>query len=116
MIKSDLQPQVLTSLMNAVCALEGIAINDWTVAVITAFVQKDEKETMNMGDLLKLLGLLAEKNASLTQVQVLNLFRMVVKKYGKQLASQRSYLQSLLEDFDKKNALVKLLQKMIEKL
>ena len=102
-IKSDLQPHVLAALMNAVCGLEGIAVSDWTVA-------------MNVGDLLRLLGLFSEQNARLTQVQVLNLFRTVVKKYGKQLASQKGYLQSLLEGFDQKNALVKLLQKMIEKL
>lgn len=71
--------------MNAVCGLEGIAISDWTVAVVMAFVQKDEKEAMNVGDLLRLLGLFSEQNARLTQVQVLNLFRTVVKKYGKQL-------------------------------
>lgn len=114
-IKSDLQPHVLAALMNAVCGLEGIAISDWTVAVVMAFVQKDEK-AMNVGDLLRLLGLFSEQNARLTQVQVLNLFRTVVKKYGKQLSSQKGYLQSLLEGFDQKNALVKLLQKMIEKL
>ena len=115
-IKSDLQPHMLAALMNAVCGLEGTAISDWTVAVVMAFVQKDEKEAMNVGDLLRLLGLFSEQNARLTQVQVLNLFRTVVKKYGKQLASQKGYLQSLLEGFDQKNALVKLLQKMIEKL
>ncbi|OAO14830.1 hypothetical protein AV274_3534 [Blastocystis sp. ATCC 50177/Nand II] len=115
-IKSDLQPHVLAALMNAVCGLEGIAISDWTVAVVIALVQKDEKEAMNVGNLLRLLGLFSEQNARLTQVQVLNLFRTVVKKYGKQLASQKGYLQSLLEGFDQKNALVKLLQKMIEKL
>ena len=82
--------------MNAVCGLEGIAISDWTVAVVMALVQKDEKEAMNVGDLLRLLGLFSEQNARLTQVQVLNLFRTVVKKYGKQLASQKGYLQSLL--------------------
>lgn len=101
--------------MNAVCGLEGIAVSDWTVAVVMAFVQKDEKEAMNVGDLLRLLGRFSDKNARLTQVQVLNLFRTVVKKYGSQLASQKGYLQSLLEGFDKRNALVKLLQKMIEK-
>ena len=110
-----MQPHVSVCLMNAVCGMEGIAISDWTIAVVTAFVQKDEKEAMNVGDLLRLLGLFSEKSACLTQVQVLNLFRTVVKKYGKQLSSQKGYLQSLLEGFDPKNALVKLLQKMIEK-
>ena len=96
--------------------MEGIAISDWTVAVVMALVQRDEKEAMIVGDLLRLLGLFSEQNARLTQVQVLNLFRTVVKTYGKQLSSQKGYLQSLLESFDQKNALVKLLRKMIEML
>ena len=99
--------------MNAVMEMEDMAICDLSVSVVSCVIQQDEENRVSVNDLLRFLSSCAERKEVLTQAQVLNLFRSVVKKYSNELFSQKVVMDSLLSELDQRNPLVKVIRRMI---